>query len=112
MPRINYGQIERGRPQQRKKDNDLVMVIWNAKGAILNTLADLDRYKIKRAAVPENRWMDSGIHSMSQYSLYFSGTSNNPNEFGTGFLVTKHIDHLVLNFVPINEYMCTLPIRT
>lgn len=56
--------------------------------------------------------MDSGIHTMSQYSFYFSGTNNNRHEFGTGFFVSKNADHLVLDFVPINKYMCTLRIRT
>lgn len=93
------------------------MATWNVRslfvrGAIQSTLADLNKYKIKIAAVQETRWIDSGIHDMSQYCFYFSGASNNRHEFGTGFFVSKSIDHLVLDFVPVNKYICTLRIRT
>ena len=56
--------------------------------------------------------MDSGIHSKSTHSFYFCGPSNNTHHFGTGFFVDKLVDHLVIGFVPINKYMCTLRIKT
>ena len=88
QPRIpNYQQLRR--PQQRKTDKDLSLATWNlrslfVRGALQNTLADMKTYKIHIAAVQETRWLDSGIHSMSTHSFYFSGPSNNTHHFGTG----------------------------
>lgn len=80
--------------------------------ALQCTLADLDKYKIQIEAVQETRWLDSGIHTMPSHSIYFSGPSNNTHQFGTGFIVSNNVDHLVIGFVPINKYMCTLRIRS
>lgn len=93
------------------------MATWNlrslyVRGAIQNTLGDLKKYHVKVAAVQETRWLDSGIHTMQSHCFYFSGTSSNKHEFGTGFFVDKSIDHTVIDFVPINKYMCTLRLRT
>ena len=93
------------------------MATWNlrslyVRGAIQSTLADLKRYKVQIAAVQETRWLDSGIHTMQAHCFYFSGTSQNRHEFGTGFIVDKSIDHAVISFEPVNKYMCTLRLRT
>lgn len=49
---------------------------------------------------------------MRTHSFYFSGNAKNKHEFGTGFIVDKSIDHVIIGFVPINKYMCTLRLKT
>src|ERR1700761_1416749 len=49
---------------------------------------------------------------MPTHSFYVSDQSNNSHHVGTGFFVDKFVDHLVIGFVPINKYMCTLRIKT
>ena len=115
QPRIPLRQHQR-RPQQRSTDNDLSLATWNlrslfARGALQNTLADMNKYNIQIAAVQETRWLDSGIHTMPNHSFYFSGPSSNSHQFGTGFIVNNGVDHLIINFVPISKYMCTLRIK-
>ena len=110
QPRIPQNHTQR-RPQQRKTDNDLSLATWNlrslfARGALQCTLTDLKKYRIQIAAVQETRWVNSGIHTMSSHSFYFSGSNNTAHQFGTGFIVDKNVDHLVIGFVPINKYMC------
>lgn len=89
------------------------LATWNlrslyARGALQNTLTDLNKYKIHIAAVQETRWLDKGIHTMANHSFYFSGKSDGKHEFGTGFIVNKMIDHTIIGFVPVSQYISTL----
>lgn len=107
----------RRRPKQRFKDNDIHLATWNlrslyAVGALQNTLAELKNYKIHIAAVQETRWLDSGMHTFPTHTFYFSGSTNNKHEFGTGFFVDKKVDHTIIGFVPISKYICKIRLKT
>lgn len=99
-----------------KRKKDMRMVTWNVRslyrpGAIRILTDELARYRVAIAAVQETRWTNQTQNFNSNgYNIYCSSNSVN-HVFGTAFLVAQRWNHLVLNFLPINERLCVLRIK-
>ncbi len=82
-------------------------------GAEENIIESLKQYKIAIAAVQETRYSGQGIHDKAEYTLYNSGLPDNrAREFGCGFLVSKGIEHAVLNWKAYNESLCMIRVKS
>ena len=115
-PRI--GQERRQRPKLRKwtTDKDLRLASWNVLTLLrtggLRLLTDaLKTTKINIAAVQETRWPGTNLLTSREYKFYYSGKTDGPREFGTGFVVLGEARHAVIGFSPVDERLCTLRIR-
>lgn len=114
QPRI--GQDKRQRLKQRKKDNDFKLATWNVRSLLrpggLRTLTTaLRTAKLDITAIQETRWPGKNLLTSGDYKFYYSGKSDGPREFGTGFMVFGKSRDAVIGFNPIDERMCTLRIR-
>jgi hypothetical protein len=95
----------------RKRRKDLRLVTWivrllyRPKGLRI-TINELRKYKIAIAAIQETRWNESS----NGYNIYTSSLANY-HEFGTAFLVDSKFNHMVKNFVLINERLCVIRIK-
>ena len=115
-PRI--GQERRQRPKLCKwtTNKDLRLASWNVLTLLrtggLRLLTDaLKTAKIDIAAVQETRWPGTNLLTSREYKFYYSGKTDGPREFGTGFVVLGEARHAVIGFGPIDERLCTLRIR-
>jgi hypothetical protein len=54
--------------------------------------------------------IDSQAFTSNGYNIYTSSLANN-HEFGTAFLVDSKFNHMVKNFIPINERLCVIRIK-
>jgi hypothetical protein len=109
---IQAGWIEYRRPG---KNNCLRFGTWNVltlykSGALRNVINAAVEYGIQVLAVQEVRWTGSGVLDRREYTFYCSGHSKT-HQFGTGFLVSRKIIHLVIDYVPINMRLCKIRIR-
>ena len=46
---------------------------------------------------------------LKEFSLFNGGNRN--NTLGTGFLVSKRVKHMVMDFRAVNEKICSLRVR-
>jgi endonuclease/exonuclease/phosphatase family metal-dependent hydrolase len=76
------------------------------------TINALRKNKIAITAIQETRWNKSTPQAFASggYNVYTSSLTTR-HEFGTAFLVDSKYNHLVINFTPINERLCTLRIK-
>lgn len=91
-----------------------MIVTWNVRSlyrvrAMQELKSDLTKYKIHIAALQEIRWRGKEIMDLKDSTLFNSGNRN--NTLGTGFLVSKRIKYLVIDFKAVNERICTIRIR-
>jgi hypothetical protein len=61
------------------------------------------------AAVQEIRRSGSEIFDSGDFIVCYSG--NKERQFGTGFLINKNDKHLIMNFSPETDRICSLRIR-
>ena len=100
-----------------KRRKDLRLATWNVRtlhklGGLRMTINELRKYKIAIAAIQETRWNKDTPQAFARlgYNVYSSSHSTK-HEFGTAFFVDSQLNHLVLNFTPINERLCVLRIK-
>jgi hypothetical protein len=67
-------------------------------------------YKEDIVALQEIRWTGSGILDKRDCTLFYS-CDNKDHLLGTGFLVSKRIKHLIIDFKLIIPKICTLRMR-
>jgi len=70
-------------------------------------IKQLSAYKADTVALQEIRWTGSGILGKQDCTLFYS-CDNKEHILGTGFLVSKRIKHLILDFKPTTPRICTL----
>ena len=109
---IQAGRIEYRRPG---KNNCLRFGTWNVFtvykiDALRNIINVAEEYGIQVLAVQEVQWIGSGVLDKTEYTFYYSGHSKT-RQFGTGFLVSRKIRHLVIDYVPISMRLCKIRIR-
>ena len=103
------GLINRWRPR-----NELRICTWNVlslyRPRALKLLVDqLVKYQADITALQEIRWTNNGVIDKREYTMYYS--RGNKHQFGTGFIVSKKIKHLVIGFTPVNERISYLRIK-
>jgi endonuclease/exonuclease/phosphatase family metal-dependent hydrolase len=88
---------------------------WNALtlykgGALRNLDKVLQEYKVDITALQEIRWIVQGIVERRDSNIYYS-CHKSKHEFGYGFIVSKKVKHLVIDFIPIDHRICTLIVK-
>ena len=61
----------------------------------------VDTHSTDIIAVQEIRWNSDGVMQKRNYDFYYS-CHRKQHELGTGFLVFKRVNHLILDFKGIN----------
>jgi len=77
------------------------------KGATVNLVREVERYKMKCVALQEVRWQDAGTTKLSQTTI-FNGKCEHAHRLGTGFAVHESIIHTVKEFRDVCSRKCTL----
>jgi hypothetical protein len=101
------GQINTMKTNSKRK-KDFRLATWNVRslyrpGGLRITINELRKYKIAIAAIQETRWNKFTPQTVTSngYNIYTSSLDN--HGFGTFFLVDSKLNHMVINFTPINE---------
>jgi exonuclease III len=92
-----------------------MLAIWDVRslyrpGSLAKLQEELKRYGIAIAAVQEIRWSGSEIFDSGDF-IVCSSRNKERRHYGTGFLINKKYKHLVMNFSPETNRICSLRIR-
>ncbi|CAG4965960.1 unnamed protein product [Colias eurytheme] len=103
------------RPGFAKRINEFSLCTWNLRTlyrpAGLQLLCQqLIQHRADITAVQELRWVGDGVIEKPDFTTYYSCHKKN-HIFGTGFVVSKRLKHLVIDFQPINERVCKIRLR-
>jgi hypothetical protein len=76
------------------------------------TINELRKNKMAIVATQETRWTKSTPQAFAsnKYNIFTSSLTNK-HEFVTAFFVDSKVNHLVINFTPINERLFILGIK-
>ena len=97
------------------KTKELKIGTWNIRtlyraGAVNNLEKEISRYKLDVVAIQEVRWTGHGKMERKEHSIYYSCQAKK-HEFGCGFVIAKKINHLVMDFQPIDWRICKIRLR-
>ncbi|CAK1591299.1 unnamed protein product [Parnassius mnemosyne] len=95
--------------------NEFTLCTWNLRTlyrpAGLQLLCQqLANHRADITAVQELRWLGHGVIDKPDFAIYYSCNEKH-HTFGTGFVVSKRLKHLVIDFQPINECMCKIRLK-
>ena len=99
-----------------RKLKDLRLATWNVRtlyrtGGVRILADELRKRNVSVAAIQETRWTKATQNFTSNgYNIYCS-SNRNDHVLGTAFVVAQRWNHLVLNFLPINERLCVLRLK-
>jgi exonuclease III len=79
-------------------------------GALRNLVDMLNTYEIDILAIQEMRWIGQNILERKDCTVYYS-CHDKTHHFGTGFIVSKKIRDMVMDFQPISMRICKLRLR-
>jgi hypothetical protein len=101
--------------KRRGVSKELRTGTWNVlilyKGGALRDLDKvLQEYKVDITALQEIRWIGQGIVERMDSIIYCS-CHKSKHEFGCGFIVSKRVKRLVIDFIPIDHRICTLRVK-
>jgi exonuclease III len=93
----------------------MILAMWNVlslhrPGALAKLKDELSKYGVAIAAVQEIRWCGCEIFESRDFTVCYSG-SNDRRQFGTWFLIHKKYKHLILDFSPETDRICSLWIK-
>ena len=80
-------------------------------GKMMEVAKELQKYAIDAMAVQEIRWQGEGRIDKKEFSMIYSGTSENTGQFGTGFLLSKAARNILLEYENINHRICRIRIK-
>lgn len=94
----------------------MIFATWNVRSlqraaAFGKMTEELIRCNVDLCAIQEIRWPGDGILNKNTGILYYSGSSKNGNQFGTGISVNKELNNKVTDFQDINSRICKLRLR-
>ncbi|XP_042911563.1 uncharacterized protein [Parasteatoda tepidariorum] len=78
--------------------------------ALQMLLQQLDECKIDLTAIQEIRWAGKEVINKRNHTVFFSCHPDHHKE-GTGFIVSKRIKNLVMNFIAVSPRLCVIRIR-
>ena len=78
-------------------------------GAIEELMTQLVKYKIHIEGLLEIRWKGKEVMDLKEFTLFNSENRN--NTVGMDFLFSKRVKHMVMDFRPVNERICSLRLR-
>ena len=79
--------------------------------AMNKLIKGLDKYKIDICAMQKIRLPGQGTVITNNYLILYSGHKSDTHGFGTGFYVSKHIIHNLLDFEPVNKIICKIRVQ-
>jgi len=80
-------------------------------GKMMEVAKELQKYAIDAIAVQEIRWQGEGRIDKKEFSMIYSGTSENTGQFGTGFLLSKAARNTLLEYENINHRICRIRVK-
>lgn len=88
---------------------------WNLRtldraGAVQELENVLNKYRANITAIQEMRWIGHGIHKRRTCDIYFS-CHERYKTLGCGFVVGTRLRHMVIDWTPVNERLCTIRIK-
>ena len=100
--------------QKQEKGHEFWIATWNVlslyrAGALASLVGELDKYKVRIAALQEIRWRGTDVFRQKQYTIFYSGHTR--NTLGTGFAVARQYESAVIGFKAINERLCTIRMK-
>lgn len=98
-------------------DRTVRIATWNVRslfmpGKLANAEAEMSRMKIDILGLSEVRWPNSGKQKTKDGYIYYSGGNDPGHQYGTAILVSDRIARSVTDFVPLNDRIILLKIRT
>jgi sorting nexin-29 len=101
--------------KQPGMSEELRIGTWNVftlcEGRALRNLEKvLQEYKVDIIALQEIRLIGQAIVKGRDSIIYYSGHKSK-HEFGCGFIVSKKVKHLDIDFIPIDHRICTLRVK-
>lgn len=90
---------------------------WNIRslfkaGKLANVEQEMRRMKIEILGLNEVRWPDAGKLKTNHGMIYFSGGNDANHRYGVAVIVAANINHAVADFVPINDRVMLLKLKT
>ncbi|XP_030756972.1 craniofacial development protein 2-like [Sitophilus oryzae] len=90
---------------------------WNIKtlyktGKLTTVAIEMRRMGIEVLGLSEVRWPNAGECNSDNVVLYYSGCQNGEHQHGVGIMIKKELKQYVANFVPYNERMMLIQLRT
>jgi hypothetical protein len=73
-------------------------------------LDQLHSYKLDVTAIQEMRWIGEGVTEKKDCTVFYS-CHGKQHMFGTGFVVSKRVKHLIMDFKAKSPRLCRLQIR-
>jgi exonuclease III len=73
-------------------------------------LEQLDSYKLDITAIQRLRWLDEGVMEKKNHVMFYN-CQRKSHMFGTGFIVSKKIKHLILDFQAKSHRICRVRIK-
>lgn len=105
------------RPRIKIYDKILRIATWNVRslfmpGKLTNAEKEMERMNIDILGLSEVRWPGSGKQRTQKGYIYYSGGSNNEHRHGTAVILTDKIAESVVDFVPVNERIIFIKMKT
>jgi hypothetical protein len=115
IPQQQHEVIHKGLRLKIQNKLKLNFGTWNVHslyraGALKTLINQLSAYKADIVLLQEISWTGSGILEKQDCTLFYS-YDNKDHILGTGFLVSKRIKHLIIDFKPVTPRICNLRIR-
>lgn len=82
----------------------------NRPAALRRVTDEMKKYKLSILALQEMRWKGCDVMDVKEHTVFYS--CGDRCLFGTGFIVEKRIRHSVIEFIPIDERLCALRLRS
>uniref|UniRef100_A0A8D8SMX4 Craniofacial development protein 2 n=1 Tax=Cacopsylla melanoneura TaxID=428564 RepID=A0A8D8SMX4_9HEMI len=100
-----------------KWQKQIKIATWNVKtmsqaGKINNAIKEMQRMKLDILGISEMRWPGTGIKNEDDYTVYYSGTTDNTYKYGVGFIIEKEMAKCVKNFIPLTERIALLQLNS
>jgi exonuclease III len=88
---------------------------WNTStlyriGALRSLLETVDSYRIDILALQEMRWVGQGTLEKRSHIVFYS-CNNREHSDGVGFVVSKRLKCLVIDFEAVNSRICCIRIK-
>lgn len=88
---------------------------WNVRtlhrpGALDQLLEVLEKQRADITAIQETRWTENKIFEKGNYSIFCS-VNTKSHTFGTAFIISKRIKHMIIDFQPISPRLCKLRLK-
>lgn len=98
-------------------DNECLIATWNITsmfeaGKIHNTIKEMKRLKIKILGISEMRWAGSGLMTIDNYKIYYSGEDSPHHRNGVALILEETVAKSVKNVVLHSDRLILVQLKT